>query len=91
MNITGTLPPTGDLKPNLKASPSLVYARESRGINTRVLTPQVTGGLSEGSDVAFQLYSFHWQQYLYRSLNQHSLFIWEEVIPVSEKTFRLAK
>ena len=44
-NITGTLPPTGNLKPNLKASPSLSkHAKTARpvnhDINTRVLTPR---------------------------------------------------
>jgi hypothetical protein len=42
-------PPIGDLKPNLKASPSLFMHAKSahsvnRNINTHVLTPCVSGG-----------------------------------------------
>jgi hypothetical protein len=45
MNITGTLPPTGNLKPNLKASPSLfTHAKSAQSVNhymnVRVLTPR---------------------------------------------------
>jgi O-acetyl-ADP-ribose deacetylase (regulator of RNase III) len=39
MNITGTLPPTGNLKPNLKASPSLfTHAKSAQAVNHDVTT-----------------------------------------------------
>ena len=58
MNRTGTLPPTGNLKPNLKASPSLfTHAKSAQSvnhdINTRVWGSRFgfkkkIGSLSEG-------------------------------------------
>ena len=43
MNITGTLPPTGNLKPNLKASPSLfTHAKSAQSVNRDVNTRDVT-------------------------------------------------
>ena len=43
MNITGTLPPTGNLKPNLKASPSLfMHAKSAQSVNHDVNTRDVT-------------------------------------------------
>ena len=43
MNITGTLPPTGNLKPNLKASPSLfTHAKSVQSVNHDVNTRDVT-------------------------------------------------
>ena len=43
MNITGTLPPTGNLKPNLKASPSLfTHAKSAQSVNHDVNTRDVT-------------------------------------------------
>ena len=34
INITGTLPPTGNLKPNLKASPSrFTHAKSAQSVN----------------------------------------------------------
>jgi hypothetical protein len=39
MNITGTLPPTGNLKPNLKASASLfTHAKSAQSVNHDVIT-----------------------------------------------------
>jgi hypothetical protein len=60
MNITGTLPPTGNLKPNLKTSASLfTHAKSAQSvnhdINTRVWGSRFDGfkkkidSLSEGS------------------------------------------
>ena len=59
MNITGTLPPTGNLKPKLKTSPSLfTHAKSAQSvnhdINTRVWGSRFgfkkkIGSLSEGS------------------------------------------
>ena len=59
MNITGTLPSTGNLKPNLKTSPSLfTHAKSAQSvnhdINTRVWGSRFgfkkkMGSLSEGS------------------------------------------
>jgi hypothetical protein len=43
MNITGTLPPTGNLKPNLKASSSLfTHAKSAQSVNHDVNTRDVT-------------------------------------------------
>ena len=43
MNITGTLPPTGNLKPNLKASPSLfTHAKSAQSVIHDVNTRDVT-------------------------------------------------
>ena len=43
MNITGTLPPTGNLKPNLKTSPSLfTHAKSVQSVNHDVNTRDVT-------------------------------------------------
>ena len=43
MNITGTLPPTGNLKPNLKASPSLfTHAKSAQSVNHDINTRNVT-------------------------------------------------
>ena len=43
MNITGTLPPTGNLKPNLKASPRLfTHAKSTRLVNHDVNSRDVT-------------------------------------------------
>ena len=43
MNITGTLPPTGNLKPNLKTSPSLfTHAKSAQSVNHDVNTRDVT-------------------------------------------------
>jgi hypothetical protein len=42
MNITGTLPPTGNLKPNLKTSPSLfTHAKSAQSVNHDVNTRDV--------------------------------------------------
>jgi hypothetical protein len=58
MNITGTLPPTGNLKPNLKASPSLfTHAKSAQSVNHDVNTRDVTTRSST-------LYSFQWVQYI---------------------------
>jgi hypothetical protein len=43
MNITGMLPPTGNLKPNLKASPSLfTHAKSAQSVNHDVNSRDVT-------------------------------------------------
>jgi hypothetical protein len=43
MNLTGTLPPTGNLKPDLKASPSLfTHAKSAQSVNHDVNTRDVT-------------------------------------------------
>jgi hypothetical protein len=43
MNRTGTLPPTANLKPNLKASPSLfTHANNAQSVNHDVNTRDVT-------------------------------------------------
>ena len=43
MNITGTLPPTGNLKPNLKASPRLfTHAKSTQLVNHDVNSRDVT-------------------------------------------------
>jgi hypothetical protein len=59
MNITGTLPPTGNLKPNLKTSPSLfTHAKSAQSVNPDINTrvwgsrfgfKKKRGSLSEGS------------------------------------------
>ena len=43
INITGTLPPTGSLKPNPKASPSLfTHAKSAQSVNHDINTRDVT-------------------------------------------------
>jgi hypothetical protein len=59
MNITGTLPPTGILKPNLKTTPSLfMHEKSAQSVNHHINTQFFTsdfgcknniGSISEGS------------------------------------------
>jgi hypothetical protein len=55
LNITGTLPPAGNLKPNLKASPSLfTHAKSTQSVNHDINTrvwgfKKNIGSLSKGS------------------------------------------
>jgi hypothetical protein len=50
MNITGTLPPTGILKPNLKTSPTLfMHAKSAQDFTSDFDCKNNIGSISEGS------------------------------------------